>query len=93
MAATTTTTTAGDNRSFSSIIVFDDMTFLCHHVSKVTNASFWNGNPLHSSFSLLVFQICMMFFSSRTVRFLLKPLKQSRLVTDVINRFSDSDPE
>ncbi|KAK1284780.1 Cation/H(+) antiporter 15 [Acorus calamus] len=81
--AATATATAGGNMSLSSIIVFDDMMFLCHHVSKVTNAS-WNGNPLHSSFSLLMFQICLMFVSSRTVRFLLKPLKQSRLVTDVI---------
>ncbi|KAK1318603.1 Cation/H(+) antiporter 15 [Acorus calamus] len=56
----------------------------CHLVPKVTNAAFWNGNPLESSFSLLMFQICLMFFVSRAVRFLLKPLRQSRMVTDTI---------
>ncbi|KAK1271200.1 Cation/H(+) antiporter 15 [Acorus gramineus] len=57
---------------------------LCSLAPKVTNAGFWNGNPLESSFSLLMFQICLMFFVSRAVRFLLKPLRQSRMVTDTI---------
>lgn len=54
---------------------------------------FYGENPLHSSFPLLLLEVSLVILISRLVRFLLKPLKQPRVVSDVIVRsLSSSSP-
>ncbi|XP_021603896.1 cation/H(+) antiporter 24 [Manihot esculenta] len=45
---------------------------------------FYGDNPLDYSFSLVLFQIILVVLISRFVRFLLKPLKQPRIISDII---------
>ncbi|XP_050216332.1 cation/H(+) antiporter 24-like [Mercurialis annua] len=45
---------------------------------------FYKNNPLEYSFSLILFETILVILLSRIVRFLLKPLKQPRIVSDII---------
>ncbi|KAK1284779.1 Cation/H(+) antiporter 15 [Acorus calamus] len=53
--------------------------------SRVTSGGLFHGvNPLEFSLPLLLFQISVMFVVSNAVHFLLKPLKQPRIVSNII---------
>ncbi|KAJ9145705.1 hypothetical protein P3X46_028054 [Hevea brasiliensis] len=45
---------------------------------------FYGENPLDYSFSLVLFEIILIVLISRVVRFILKPLKQPRIVSDIL---------
>ncbi|EEF46024.1 monovalent cation:proton antiporter, putative [Ricinus communis] len=45
---------------------------------------FYGENPLEYSFSLVLFELILIIVLSRIVRLLLKPLKQPRIVSDII---------
>ena len=47
---------------------------------------FYGENPLQTPFSLLLLEMSLVILLSRLVRFLLKPLRQPRVVSDVIVR-------
>ncbi|WCJ34808.1 Cation/H(+) antiporter 24 [Euphorbia peplus] len=45
---------------------------------------FYNGNPLEYSFTLILLEIIFVILISRIIRFILKPLRQPRVVSDMI---------
>lgn len=45
---------------------------------------FYGESPLHTSFTLVLLEIALVILISRAVRFILKPLKQPRVVSEII---------
>eukprot|EP01018_Ginkgo_biloba_P021219 Gb_34315 [translate_table: standard] len=57
----------------------------CAKLMKTTSNGAWQGdNPLDFAFPLLVVQICIVLLVSRTLAFLLKPLRQPRVIAEII---------
>lgn len=58
---------------------------LCIQPIKISSNGLWTGdNPLAFSLPLLCLQLTLVVFTSKLVYFLLKPLKQPRIVSDII---------
>lgn len=57
----------------------------CVNLMKATSNGEWQGdNPMDFAFPLFVMQICIVLFVTRTLAFLLKPLRQPRVIAEII---------
>jgi len=57
----------------------------CVELMKTTSNGAWQGdNPMDFTFSLLIVQICTVLLVTRTLAFLLKPLRQPRVIAEII---------
>jgi len=57
----------------------------CVTLMKTTSNGLWQGdNPLDFSLSLLIAQTCIVLIVTRTLAFLLKPLRQPRVIAEII---------
>ncbi|XP_059429339.1 cation/H(+) antiporter 24-like [Corylus avellana] len=58
---------------------------ICRKIHKPHSFGiFYGANPLDYSFTLVLLEIIFVLLTSRVIRFLLKPLKQPRIVSDII---------
>jgi hypothetical protein len=58
---------------------------ICRQVHKAHPFGiFYGANPLDYSFTLVLLEIIIVLVTSRIIRLLLKPLKQPRIVSDII---------
>lgn len=58
---------------------------ICRQVHKAHPFGiFYGANPLDYSFTLVLLEIIVVLVTSRIIRLLLKPLKQPRVVSDII---------
>ncbi|XP_077245774.1 cation/H(+) antiporter 15-like [Tasmannia lanceolata] len=63
----------------------DDFPVVCAAATQISSSGIWlHDNPLNFAFPLLMMQITIVFISTRTVRFLLQPLRQPRIVADIL---------
>lgn len=54
---------------------------------KATSNGAWAGdNPVHFSLPLLTVQLCLILFFSRLFAFLMKPLRQPRVIAEIAVR-------
>lgn len=52
---------------------------------KTTSNGVWQGdNPLHFAFPLLIVQTTLVLLVSRSLAFLLKPLRQPKVIAEII---------
>jgi hypothetical protein len=52
---------------------------------KATSEGVWQGdNPLHFSLPLIILQICLVLALTRGLAFLLRPLRQPRVIAEII---------
>lgn len=57
----------------------------CVKLMKTTSNGAWQGdNPMDFAFPLLTVQICIVLLVTRTLAFLLKPLRQPRVIAEII---------
>ncbi|XP_078160918.1 cation/H(+) antiporter 19-like [Carex rostrata] len=57
----------------------------CPKPMQSTSEGAWQGdNPLHFALSLLILQICLVVVLTRSLAFLLKPLRQPRVIAEII---------
>jgi len=57
----------------------------CVKLMKTTSNGVWQGdNPMNFALPLLIVQICIVLFVTRTLAFLLKPLRQPRVIAETI---------
>lgn len=57
----------------------------CPKPMKATSNGSWQGdNPLDFALPLIILQICLVVFFTRTLAFLLKPLRQPRVIAEII---------
>jgi Kef-type K+ transport system membrane component KefB len=57
----------------------------CVKLMKTTSNGVWQGdNPMNFALPLLIVQICIVLFVTRTLAFLLKPLRQPRVIAEII---------
>ncbi|BBN08301.1 K+:H+ antiporter [Marchantia polymorpha subsp. ruderalis] len=57
----------------------------CPSPMKATSDGVWQGdNPINFAFPLLIIQICLVLFITRTLALLLKPMRQPRVIAEVI---------
>ncbi|KAG1346497.1 cation/H(+) antiporter 18 [Cocos nucifera] len=52
--------------------------------AATSNGVFQGENPLHSSLPLVILQICLVVVITRSLAFLLKPLRQPRVIAEII---------
>ncbi|KAK3206611.1 hypothetical protein Dsin_020657, partial [Dipteronia sinensis] len=58
---------------------------ICRNIHKDHSVGIYYGeNPLHYSFTLMLFEIIFVISTTRIIRFILKPLKQPRVVSEII---------
>lgn len=63
----------------------------CPGAMKATsNGAFQNESPLDFALPLLILQICLVVVFTRLLAFLLKPLKQPRVIAEIIVSFLQS---
>jgi hypothetical protein len=61
---------------------------ICRKIQKAHSFGiFYGANPLDYTFTLVLLEIIFVLLTSRVIRFLLKPLKQPRIVSDIIVSF------
>ncbi|KAF9588922.1 hypothetical protein IFM89_017601 [Coptis chinensis] len=53
-------------------------------MKATSNGVFQGDNPLNFSLPLIILQICLVVFVSRTLAFLLKPMRQPRVIAEII---------
>lgn len=57
----------------------------CVTLMKTTSNGAWQGdNPMHFALPLLIVQICIVLLVTRTLAFLLKPLRQPRVIAEIL---------
>ncbi|KAJ4818715.1 Cation/H(+) antiporter 19 [Rhynchospora pubera] len=57
----------------------------CQPAMKTTSEGAWQGDdPLHFALPLLILQICLVVVLTRSLAFLLKPLRQPRVIAEII---------
>lgn len=57
----------------------------CVKLMKTSSNGVWQGdNPTEFAFPLLIIQICLVLLVTRTLAFLLKPLRQPRVIAEII---------
>ncbi|XP_042440097.1 cation/H(+) antiporter 19-like isoform X2 [Zingiber officinale] len=57
----------------------------CPAPMSATSNGAWNGDdPLHHSLPLIILQICLVLVVSRSIAFLLRPLRQPRVIAEII---------
>lgn len=57
----------------------------CLTEMKTTSEGAWQGdNPLHFALPLLILQICIVVVVTRLLAFALKPLRQPRVIAEII---------
>ncbi|XVF58795.1 hypothetical protein PTKIN_Ptkin07bG0095300 [Pterospermum kingtungense] len=60
-------------------------TVVCYVPSRITTNGIWQGdNPLDYSLPLFVLQLSMVVVTTRTLVFILKPLRQPRMVSEIL---------
>ncbi|KAJ8434442.1 hypothetical protein Cgig2_025412 [Carnegiea gigantea] len=59
-------------------------TTLCSETTKISSDGIWHENPLMASVPLLLLQLTLISLTSRAVDFALKPLGQSRIVSQIL---------
>jgi len=65
----------------------------CPSPMKATsNGAFQNENPLDYALPLLILQICLVVVFTRILAFLLRPLRQPRVIAEVIVSFLSIAP-
>lgn len=64
-------------------------TVKCPPLMKATsNGVFQGDNPLHFALPLLILQICLVVVLTRVLAYLLRPLRQPRVIAEIIVSFS-----
>lgn len=64
-------------------------TVVCYAPSMITTNGIWQGdNPLDYSLPLFILQLTMVIVTTRVLVFLLKPLRQPRVISEVLVRLS-----
>ncbi|XAR58874.1 hypothetical protein NMG60_11014442 [Bertholletia excelsa] len=59
--------------------------FVCRKVEQThPSGVFYGGNPLDYTFTLVILEVIFIIIVTRTVRYLLRPLKQPRIVAEII---------
>ena len=72
----------------SNVIQSPEMIFTCHSIQDShPYGIFYGENPLNSSFTLFLLDISLVIVIIQILRFLLKPLKQPRIVAEIILSF------
>lgn len=62
-------------------------TATCKPPMKATSNGAWQGDdPLNFALPLLILQICMIIILTRFLAFLLRPLRQPRVIAEIIVR-------
>ncbi|GLJ05838.1 hypothetical protein SUGI_0026410 [Cryptomeria japonica] len=57
----------------------------CYTLMQTSSNGAWQGdNPIHFAFPLLILQVCIVLIVTRTLAVLLKPLRQPRVVAEII---------
>ena len=56
-------------------------------MKATSNGAFQHENPLDYALPLLILQICLVVAFTRTLAFLLKPLRQPRVIAEIIVSF------
>lgn len=57
----------------------------CPSPMSATSNGAWNGDdPLHHSLPLIILQICLVIVVTRSIAFLLRPLRQPRVIAEII---------
>ncbi|KAG6680954.1 cation/H(+) antiporter 24-like [Carya illinoinensis] len=75
----------GETHTFSHVSSRPTAPMICRRTYKAHPFGvFYGANPLDYSFTLVLLEIVCVILLSRLVRFLLKPLKQPRIVSDMI---------
>ncbi len=65
----------------------------CPAPMKATSNGAWQGDdPLHFALPLIILQICLVVVLTRLLAFLLRPLRQPRVVAEIIVSFAPSMP-
>nr|XP_019708767.1 cation/H(+) antiporter 19 [Elaeis guineensis] len=63
----------------------NNTTVACKGPMKATSEGAWQGDdPLHHALPLIILQICLVVVVTRTLAFLLRPLRQPRVVAEII---------
>lgn len=60
---------------------------VCQYIHMVSSKGFWFDHLYKYSFPTLLAQLVLIFFATRLVYFLLKPLQQSVFTAQIIVRF------
>ncbi|KAG7011110.1 Cation/H(+) antiporter 15, partial [Cucurbita argyrosperma subsp. argyrosperma] len=69
----------------ASIANSTDDTIVCYAPSMITTNGVWQGdNPLDYSLPLFILQLTMVVVMTRTLVFLLKPLRQPRVISEIL---------
>lgn len=53
-------------------------------MKATSNGVFQGDNPLHFSLPLLIVQICLVLTLTRLLAFLLRPLRQPRVIAEIV---------
>ena len=65
-----------------------DEAIVCEHVNKPRGRGIWMGNDaLNNTTSLMVLQIVLIFFVTRTTQFILTPLRQTSIIPQILVSF------
>lgn len=80
-----------DNVSIDFNFVYPPALISCGNYRPIPTLGFFFGdNPLKNPFTLLLLEVSFIILTTRVLRFLLKPLKQPRIVSEVIVSSSSS---
>lgn len=64
-------------------------TVKCPPPMKATSDGVFQGdNPLHSALPLLIVQICLVVVLTRVLAYLLRPLRQPRVIAEIVVSFT-----
>lgn len=79
------------NESIDFNFVYPPALISCGNYRPIPTLGFFLGdNPLKNPFTLLLLEVSFIILTTRVLRFLLKPLKQPRIVSEVIVSSSSS---
>ena len=74
--------------STGAMATTNNTTVACKGPMKATSEGAWQGDdPLHYALPLIILQICLVVVVTRTLAFLLRPLRQPRVVAEIIVSF------
>lgn len=55
-----------------------------HPMAATSNGAFQGDNPLHFALPLAILQICLVLVLTRGLAFLLRPLRQPRVIAEIV---------
>lgn len=64
-------------------------TIICYAPTMITTNGIWQGdNPLDYSLPLFILQLILVIITTRSLVYILKPLRQPRVVSEILVRLS-----